>query len=464
MFTKRRKSSLFSDSRDRSRYGGRRRSIPTPWLIASVPLALLALELLLRVGVGIAGKGAELDAYEGEPAIVTDYRFKPVNAAKQAIQGLPGAGRLVVQSHPLTGYQLLPDQKNTAVQVNPQGFRNEGAIAPVKPKNEVRILVIGGSTAFGEFSQNNQATFAHKLENRLNQQVQEQKAGKAKFQPDVLPYFADELEKVLKLPPKIREANYRVINAAVPGYVSANTLADLSSRLMQYQPDAIVLIDGYADLIAPTQEIAASLGTEEHLSNAFGHLFSSLGEGVKGAFNWFYITKAMRYWAFKPEPEIEQLIDPLHLSKTDLADRFAAEPQDLAVRVDRYHRNLKQIATLAHSAKVPTIVAIQPELSQRPADKQTEDEKQRLSALGENYTKRVQAGYQALQKPLEDVQKVPGTGVIKLQPAIDRVEGDAFQDTIHLTNNAHEAVANRLYEAIVPKLRVEPKPFAGTTL
>jgi lysophospholipase L1-like esterase len=463
MFTKRRKSSsLFSDSRYRSSYGGRRRSIPTRWLIASVPLALLALELLLRVGVGMAGKSGELNAYEGEPAIVTDYRFKPVNAAKQAIQGLPGSGRLAVQSHPLTGYQLLPDQKNAAVEINPQGFRGEGAIDPVKPKNEVRILVIGGSTAFGEFSENNQATFAHKLENRLNQQVQAQKSGKAKFQPDVLPYFADELEKVLKLPPKIREANYRVINAAVPGYVSANTVADLSSRLMQYQPDTIVIVDGYADLIAPTTQIAASLGTEERLSNAWGHLFSSLGEGVKGFFNWFYITKSLRYWGFKPEPEIEQLIDPLHSGKTDLADRLPQEPQDLALRVDRYHRHLKQIAALAHSAKVPTIVAIQPELSQRSADKQTEDEKQRLAALGENYTKRIQAGYQALQKSLEDVQKIPGTGVIKLQPAIDKVEGDAFQDTIHLTNNAHDAVANRLYEAIVPKLRMEPKPFAGS--
>ncbi len=461
MFTKRRQSSLFANSKYRN-YNRSRGSIPQPWLIAAIPLAFLAIEILLRVGVGIAGKGAELDAYEGEPANVTDYRFKPLNAAKQSLQGEPSYGRLAVQSHPLTGYQLTADQKNAAVVINAQGVRSETPIELVKPKNEVRVLLIGGSTAFGKFSRSNQVTFAQRLENRLNQQVQAQKTGQGKYRPDVMPYYADELEKALKLPPKIREANYRVINAAVPGYTSANTLADLSSRLLPYQPDAIVLIDGYADLLTPASQVAASLGTDERLAtNAIGHLASTVGEGVKGLCNWFYISKAWRYWVLKPEPTLAQRVDPLADGPTNLADRLASDDPELGARTDRYHRNLQQIARLSHGANIPLIVAIQPELSQRQAAKQTPAEKQRLEALGANYSQRVQSGYQRLQKALDAIKtdpKAAGMSTLTLKTGSEQFADGAFQDTIHLTDAAQEGVANQLYDAIAPKLQVQPKP------
>ncbi|NJN48952.1 MAG: hypothetical protein HC805_03085 [Alkalinema sp. RL_2_19] len=119
MFTKprRRKSSIFSDSRYGSRYSRRRHKIPTPVLLAAIPMALLVLELLLRIGVGLAGKGDEMNAYQGEPAIATAYRFKPLTASQAPVRGIPGYGGLAVKSSPITGYQLVPGQENAALKI-----------------------------------------------------------------------------------------------------------------------------------------------------------------------------------------------------------------------------------------------------------------------------------------------------------------------------------------------------------
>jgi hypothetical protein len=459
MFTKnRRKSSYLFTSTKYSR----RRSIPTPWLLAALPVGLLLLELLLRLGVGIAGKGAEMNAYEGEPAIATDYRFKPFSSDGKPVQGIPGTGRLAVQTHPLTGYQLMPSQRHRALSIGAQGFRGEATIAPVKPKNEVRILVLGGSMAFGSMASQDQVVFAQQLEQRFNQQVQQQKSNPQQFRPDVLPYFADEMDQALRLPPKIRAAQYRVINAAVPGYVSSNTVADFSTRLATLNPDLIVLVDGYADLLMPDSSTAASLNTDHLSARPIGHFLGSLAEGCKGIFNHLYLTKTFRYWVLKPQPSLASVVDPLASNHTALGDRLP-DTANLKPRVDRYRQHLQQLAVLSGAMKTPLIVALQPELSQRPANKRSAEEQQRLDQLGKPYVDRVQSGYQSLQQAITTVKQNSGNvSVLTLQPALDKVGGTAFQDTIHLSDPAQTAISDRLYDAIAPRLHTEAKPFAGS--
>ncbi len=461
MFTKsRRKTSMFSDARDRGRYGRRRQSIPMPWLIAAIPVTLLAVELLLRIGVGFAGKTAELNAYQGEPPIATNYRFKPFTSTQQPVQGVPGYGGLAVQAHPLKGYQLMPKQENAALQINAQGLRSSDDIPIAKPTGEVRILVIGGSTAFGSLASNNQTTFAHQLENRLNQQVKEQKGNTTKYRPDVLPFFADEMEKVLKLPPKIADARYRVINAAVPGYLSSNTLADYTTRLQAYQPNVVVLMDGYEDLLS--DRAAGQLPTDQLAAHPWAHLGGSLREGFQGIFNHLYITKALRYWVLKPEPKLEQLVNPLGADGKNLADQLSADANGLTPRIDRYQQNLAQLATLTQSTKTPFVVALSPELHQRETAKQTPAEKQRLAALGNSYQERVKTGYSALDRAIQTVKsKHSNLIIVPLAKTLNQVDGEAFRDTVNLTDNAQIAVSDRLYQTISPMLLVKPKPFSN---
>jgi hypothetical protein len=249
-----------------------------------------------------------------------------------------------------------------------------------------------------------------------------------------------------------------VINAAVPGYLSSNTLADYTARLQAYQPNVVVLMDGYEDLLSVGD--AAQLPTDQLAAHPWAHLGGSLREGFQGIFNHLYITKALRYWVLKPEPTIEQLVNPLGPVGKSLADQLSADANGLNPRVDRYQQNLAQLATLTQSTKTPFVVALSPELHQREAAKQTPAEQQRLSALGNTYQERVKTGYSALDRAIQTVKsKHRNLIIVPLEKTLNQVDGEAFRDTVNLTDNAQIAISDRLYQTIAPMLLVKPKPF-----
>jgi hypothetical protein len=184
-FPRRRKSSSFGGSYS-SKSRSRKKSIPLPLLVASVPLAIVAAELLLRFGVGATGKAGELAGYFGESSLVSDYRLQVNTASGQGVSGADW-GELKVRPSALTGYELLPNQKTHTAEINAQGFRASQVIPIAKPAGEVRILLVGGSVAFGTMSPDNGATIASLLETQLNQQVKDQKANAKNFRPDACP-------------------------------------------------------------------------------------------------------------------------------------------------------------------------------------------------------------------------------------------------------------------------------------
>ena len=168
--------------------------------MASVSLAIIiGTEGLLRLIVGSSGKSGELAGYFAEPASVSDYRLQVNTSAGNPVSGMAW-GELRVRPSALTGYEFMPNQKSDVVEINAQGFRASQSIPLAKPANEVRILMVGGSTAFGALTPDNGATIASLLETQLNQQVKDQQANAKKFRPDVLPYFADRSHK---RPPKL---------------------------------------------------------------------------------------------------------------------------------------------------------------------------------------------------------------------------------------------------------------------
>lgn len=438
------------------------------WVIlAAIPLTLIGLELLVRLFTFATGKTAELDAYEGEAAIVNAYRLKYLDQSGHPYDGLPNRGRLKVERSPLMGYRLVENQQSNAWYINEQGFRADQPVAPTKPKDEVRIFVLGGSTAFGQMSSNNRTTFASKLETRFNQQVATQKTSPKKFRPSTLPYYADELVKAMALPPRIRENKYRVINAAVPGYASSNELSQLASQVLSYQPDFVVLVDGYADLLLPSQQEGADIpGIEGLLDNAPGHLSASWSNQLKGLVYQSYLVKGFQYWVLRPHESINQVIPPATDTDAPLAQRLPADGDELSRRVNRYRNNLRQIARLTTAAKIPLIVAVQPEISSRKPNTVTPKEQKILNQVGSTYTERVKVGYSQLSQSVEQVkQEFPkGVTTLNLYDSYANFQGEVFQDTIHLTDEANTKLADRLYEAMSPLLLLQPKPFGDTPL
>ena len=448
-----------------SGYGrSKKKSIPLLWILALIPATFIGLELLLRVGVSMTGKEADLSGFGGEPSKISAYRMRPMTQDGQSIAGLQ-PGTLQVRSSGLTGYELVPNQSTKTspssqtelFHINDQGLRAVEPVALKKPAGEVRILLLGSSTAFGTLSSANNGTIDRSLETQINQQVQDQKNNAKQFRPDVLPYFADEMEKALKLPPKIRPGQYRVINAAVPGYLTSNALSQLSSQLLDYQPDVVVLIDGYSDLLVKSDRLVATLGViDQSLTNVTSYFFGSLGQGLADLWNQLYLVKVTKAWVITPNPHSELLADVSGV-RGSLVDRLSEDAAEVGKRVDRRTRALEKMLQLTSSRKIPLLVGLTPELSHRKSP--TPNEKKLLDSLGDRYPKLIQAQYSQL---LEAQKKLPGLIPVPLQEAVTSLtskDPQAFVDVVHLTDNANAAIAKSLISAIAPTLYVEPKPY-----
>ncbi|NEQ17666.1 MAG: SGNH/GDSL hydrolase family protein, partial [Moorea sp. SIO3E2] len=183
-------------------------------MLAGIVLSLMIVELLARLLLAAVGKINEIATYKGAPRDLTVYRPKFVDQTQQLYDGLPDLGDLAVQRDLAVGYSLLGKQQSDFWRINEQGFRDDDPVPLVKPKNEIRIFLLGGSTAFGQGNANNQVTIANYLEARLNERITQQRRSPQKYRPMTLPPSEPELKQALALPPKNRAGKYRVINAA----------------------------------------------------------------------------------------------------------------------------------------------------------------------------------------------------------------------------------------------------------
>ena len=77
-------------------------------------------------------------------------------------------GPLKVALHPVLVYKNLPNQSHPAFSTNSRGYR--GA-EPDTPPTRPRIIMLGGSAAFGTGAQNNQETIGAYLETFLQAEV-----------------------------------------------------------------------------------------------------------------------------------------------------------------------------------------------------------------------------------------------------------------------------------------------------
>lgn len=121
--------------------------------------------------------------------------------------------------HPYLNYVLTPNYRSFdgGNKHNTMGYRGNEIKVP-KPKDSFRIVVVGGSTIYSW---------------RIN---------------DYHKSFPDELTRVLK--GTYGYHNVEVVNAGVPGYNSWENLIDLEFRLLNLEPDLIILYYGTNDIFA----------------------------------------------------------------------------------------------------------------------------------------------------------------------------------------------------------------------
>jgi len=427
-------------------------------VLLGVPLTLITLELLLRLVALMLGDSSAIRAYEGEPDRVTAYRLQFVSDRDQPIAGLHNQGQLQAQRSVLMGYRLLPDQQTAFWQINNQGFRAEDSLPLQKPQGEIRIFVLGGSTAFGSLSSSNATTLTHRLETRLNERIATQTQHPERFRPEVLPYFKDEVDRALARPPRLRDGTYRVINAAVPGYTSGNELAQLALQVLQYNPDLVIVLNGYPDLLLKSEAEATDIPmATEFLNNPAAHFSHNLRQEVAAWVADTYLVKGIHYWFFRsPEPEARTSL--LAIDGASLTQQLPRDAAERDQRVDRYQNHLRQIARLVTATQKPLIIALQPEITGR-GDTPNASETELMNELSPDYRQAIKAGYAALDAKVSALkQEFPNRlTTLNLYTLYADAQEQAFYSPVHLTDAGNTLLADRLYDAVVPWFFVQPR-------
>ena len=425
------------------------------WAIASLLLFLLVLELLTRIFVDLSGNRDEFATADMESEMARAYQLNFVgesqinsDADSEGLKAKPSLGG---------GYELVGDQESQYWQINPQGFRDRDPVPLIKPKDEIRIFLLGGSTAFGYGSPDNTATISEYLEQRLQQRLQQQQNSPQLYKPDVLPSNPEQRKKSLAKPSKIKPGNYRVINAGVPGYASGNELAQLALKILKYKPDLIVVLDGYPDLMLKGERQAVQESFSQTQSNRpNANYISRVIEPLEDKST---LVKLVRGKWFQEDNEPKS--DLLNEQTSNLVKYLPSDEAELQQRVDRYLDHHQQILNLSAAAGIPLIVATQPEITGRDPSQLTDAEGKIATELGRTYIQEVRESYPVLIDAVEQLANAfpKNLKAVDLYKLTDKYPSPSFIDPIHLNEAANQKVAEQLYYAIssFPKMQLEPK-------
>jgi len=129
--------------------------------------------------------------------------------------------------HQYLVYYPTPNYSKGQTFHNSLGYRNE-EISLEKPNNVYRIVALGGSSTYDIRIEDNQKTFTAQLEKLLKEQYGYQ--------------------------------NVEVINAGVPGYNSWEILINLEFRVLDLEPDLVIIYEGTNDVHARLVEPSAYRG------------------------------------------------------------------------------------------------------------------------------------------------------------------------------------------------------------
>ena len=432
------------------------------WTVASVGLFLLTLELLTRIFIDLSGDRSQFARAEvkSDPIGAYQLEFVPFRGTYPN----KDRGSLLAKRELSVGYSLVGDRQSKLWQINEQGFRDREAVPLQKPKGEIRIFLLGNSTAFGYGSPNNSSTIAAQLESRLQQRLKQQQASPQEYQPDVLPYDKTERQKYLAKPSRIKSGNYRIINAAVPGYASGNELAQLALQILKYKPDLIVVLDGYQDLLLPSDRQATEapeieVAQDERLESLGAYLDRAI-EPIQN--NSYLVQIAAKQWNKSHQEDEDSQVDfVLDESTSNLVKHLPQTEPELQARVDRYVEHQKQMLDLSAAAQVPLLVAIQPEITGRNPSQLTATEGKIATELGRTYIEQVRQSYPVLIQASKRLAKAYPNNmkVLDLYKLTNKYPSPSFIDAIHLNKVANTKVAEQLYYGIasLPKMQITPQ-------
>jgi len=357
----------------------------------------------LRVLLALASAGLTLVLVEVTCSLVLHLMPSPVNVAPDEVQRelpLPHDGSPAI-AHPVLGSVNAKNYRNRWSSTNSFGLRN-GEIDEVAGDDTLRVLVLGGSVAWGFGARSNDETLSAYLERWLDQ-------------------HRDGV-------PRIGDRRVEVLNAGVVGYRSWQEAIAYESTWRRLQPDVVVTIDGVNEVFGSiyTRRTGPPIDDE-----------ASFGRWLKRRLVKMKVVKLYK-----------RLVSPT------LDHDGLPTPAEIT---DAYARSLARIEQLARADGALFVPVLQPTLAIEGAKLLTPYEEQ-LQQLNENLGIGVNAHFEACYRLFRDLfarLATRGDDVIAIDASM-AFAGEhevCFVDSCHLTDRARRALAAFIGERLVAALR-----------
>ena len=297
------------------------------------------------------------------------------------------------------------------------GFRGS-EISSRRDDNRTRLIVVGGSAAFGYGAKSDAETFEAILEGLDNK--------------------------------------YEVINAGVVGFLSGQELTYVVTELVDYLPDVVIAYDGWNDLfdsLCVKRRTRGELG----FNNTFFDIEKRLINNYKRNRS---LKRVVRETFFK---EYEGVDDRMARENHDSRSKFTPDKKYFDAVVNTYVCNLTKIKDFLSSKNIKFIVVFQPEVSQKL--NRTEEEDQNLVhgiCDVKVYKKEFPALYRIfIERAKESFRKNEIDFIdINLEDRFRNNSTRLFTDVVHTNKDGNEVVAKTIKKYLDKiMLKKVPRPI-----
>lgn len=328
------------------------------------------------------------------------YTYYVETASGTSITGRRGSMALVLDPHLI--YRQRSNQRLERVTINAQGFRGPDFVKAKAP-GAARVVVVGGSVAFGYGASSDAAVWTVPLARDVAAQLS-----------------AREVE---------------VLNAGVCGYDSMQERILLETELLDLAPDVVVVIDGYNDMNS-----SCEVPADKRLAMPS---FYELDELHTEATRWWKTLLRLSALYRATERRLKR-----RANASVPAEHWRLHPDALA----RYGRNLRAIGRIAGSCGARLVIVAQPE----PFGRTKPAPAAEAPALDVNlpgYAEFMRTSYPLFRAEAKEAARSMGAGFVDATPTFDGLTEPMFCDRIHLNDRGNELLAATVAPAVVSALQ-----------
>ncbi|MCC6711071.1 MAG: SGNH/GDSL hydrolase family protein [Candidatus Pacebacteria bacterium] len=324
---------------------------------------------------------------------------------------------LISNSYKKVNYHYKPfllwvansNQDNGVIKTNSLGYRDEEF--GKKEKESIRIVLLGGSSVWGQGSTSNETTIAGYLEEKLNK------------------YFTGKKVEVL--------------NLGQPGYVSTQEFL-MWRELVDYEPDLVihygVFNDIYAGMIGRPNSNLAGINEQILTSEKMAVVASLIKEEF---YNLLSRSKAFNYFEF----QFKRKFSKVNLNQTDLT---SLTEENLLVSINEYLKNVGFIEELSKKEDIPVLFVFQPSIF---LGKKTLTEEEIF--VVDSFEKNYPTAKEFFEKSYKQLQEnfLLKDNVIDGSGFYDEYENNLYIDHVHTSDEGYKIVAEKLFPFILSKLK-----------